>query len=187
MTRYALNSAVLTAFGTYEYEPLNRTAAREWWEAGPVVATIGYEETCIAMERVLGIPRPRVNRRTIEMDPGDETVEGWCCAELIALVDAPGSDERIRAVLDAPTDEERRAAADRLTDADWERLAQGVEHTPADLEAAVEEVVTLPGIPELMRVYGPQAPAHPRGTLIDLAEAAAAESLRREREPDPDR
>ena len=30
MTHYALNSAVLTAFGTYEYVPMNRTAAREW-------------------------------------------------------------------------------------------------------------------------------------------------------------
>ena len=68
MTRYALNSAVLTAFGTCEYEPLNRTAAREWWEAGPVVATIGYEETCIAMERVLGIPRPRVNPMPFRQD-----------------------------------------------------------------------------------------------------------------------
>ena len=72
MTRCALNSAVPTAFGTCEYEPLNRTAAREWWEAGPVVATIGYEETCIAMERVLGIPRPRVNRKTIEMGPEED-------------------------------------------------------------------------------------------------------------------
>ena len=74
MNRYALNSAVLTAFGSYEYEPLNRTAAREWWEAGPVEATIGYEETCIAMERVLSISRPCVNRKTIEMDPGDEAL-----------------------------------------------------------------------------------------------------------------
>ena len=74
MTRYALNSAVLTAFGTYEYGPMNRTAALEWWEAGPVVATIGYEETCIAMERVLSIPKPRVNRRTIAMEPGDEAL-----------------------------------------------------------------------------------------------------------------
>ena len=62
MNRYALNSAVPTAFGTCEYEPLNRTAAREWREAGPVVATIGYEETRIAMERVLGIPRPADGR-----------------------------------------------------------------------------------------------------------------------------
>ena len=76
-----------------------------------------------------------------------ETVEGWCRAELIALVEAPGSDGRIRAVLDAPTEEERRAASDRLTDADWERLAKGVELTPADLEAAAEEVVKLPSIP----------------------------------------
>ena len=29
MTRHALNSAVPTAFGTCEYEPLNRRAARD--------------------------------------------------------------------------------------------------------------------------------------------------------------
>ena len=84
------------------------------------------------------------------------------------------ADERIRAVLDAPTEEERRAALDRLTDADWERIAKEVQITPADLEAAAEEEpIELPGIP--------------RGPVIDSAEAAAAESLRREREPDPDR
>lgn len=77
MTRYALNSAVLTAFGSYEYEPLNRTAAREWWEAGPVEATIGYEETCIAMERVLGIPRARVNRKTIDRIARRPLPAGW--------------------------------------------------------------------------------------------------------------
>ena len=72
--RYALNSAVITAFGSYEYEELNPDEARVWWDAGPVQATIGYEETCIAMARVLGIEQPRVNRVTIQMQPGDEAL-----------------------------------------------------------------------------------------------------------------
>ena len=44
------------------------------------MATIGYEETCIAMERVLGIPArastgaPLRWTRATEMDPGDEAL-----------------------------------------------------------------------------------------------------------------
>ena len=115
----------------------------------------------LGLDVVVSLPPAIIEKVAAVATERGEMVEGWCRAELIALVDAPGSDERIRAVLDAPTDEERRAAADRLTDADWERLAQGVELTPADLEAAAEEVVTLPGIPELMRVYGPKRPRIP--------------------------
>ena len=54
-----------------------------------------------------------------------ETAAGWCRAELIALVEAPGSDGRIRAVLDAATAAERRVAAGRLTDASIEGQAGG--------------------------------------------------------------
>ena len=50
---------------------------------------------------------------------------GWYRAELIALVESPGSDGRIRAVLDAATAAERRAAAGRLTDAPIEVQAGG--------------------------------------------------------------
>ena len=67
-----------------------------------------------------------------------ETAEGWCRAEFIEAVEASGSDDRIRAVLDAATSAERRAAAGRLTDADWERIADGVRISPAELEAAAE-------------------------------------------------
>ena len=67
-----------------------------------------------------------------------ETFSGWCRAELIAAVEAPGSDDRIRAVLDAATAAARRGAAGRLTDSDWERIAEGVELSPAELEAAAE-------------------------------------------------
>ena len=68
-----------------------------------------------------------------------ETTAGWRRAELIAAVEAPGSDGRIRAVLDAATASERRAAAGQLTDSDWERIAEGVRISPAELEAAAEE------------------------------------------------
>ena len=74
MTRYALNSAVLTAPGDYRYRLLRVEEAREWWEAGPVEARIGYGETCTALARVLDVPEPPVDRRIIRMEPGDEAL-----------------------------------------------------------------------------------------------------------------
>ena len=67
--RYALNSAVITAPGSYIYELLTPEDARAWWLAGPVEARIGYAETCAAMGRVLGIEAPAVDRRIIAMAP----------------------------------------------------------------------------------------------------------------------
>ena len=74
MTRYLLNSAVITAAGSYTYVLLTTEQAGSWYEAGPEpVSTIGYEQTADALGRLLG-RSVRVDRRTIQMQPGDEAL-----------------------------------------------------------------------------------------------------------------
>lgn len=68
--RYALNSAVLTAPGTYTYRIVTPEEARDWWHEGPVHSTIGYPETCEAMRAILRVDVP-VNREVVRMEPGD--------------------------------------------------------------------------------------------------------------------
>lgn len=73
VTRYLLNSAVITAPGDYRYRIVTPEAARAWHQAGPVVSTIGYEETATALGELMGSP-VSVDRRTITMAPGDEAL-----------------------------------------------------------------------------------------------------------------
>ena len=93
----------------------------------------------VGLDMVVTLPAPVVEKIEEAAKERGETAAGWCRAELIAAVEAPGSDGRIRAVLEAATPAERSAAAGRLTDGDWERIAKGVRLSPADLEAAAEE------------------------------------------------
>lgn len=96
--RYLLNSAVLTSFGAYTYAPLTRNAAEQWLHAGidhrescqygleddvPCScqswtwhSTIGYQETCAALEQLCGLPAGAVplHRVQIAMQPGDEAL-----------------------------------------------------------------------------------------------------------------
>jgi hypothetical protein len=73
MTRYILNSAVITAPGLYSYRLLSVEEAREWYGSVKVVSTIGYEETAFALSQLLGRP-VEVNRVTIKMELGDEAL-----------------------------------------------------------------------------------------------------------------
>lgn len=73
MARYLLNSAVITAPGVYAYTLLDAQAARQWYAQGPVLSTIGYQETADALGELLGVSVP-VDRRTIQMEPGDEAL-----------------------------------------------------------------------------------------------------------------
>jgi hypothetical protein len=84
MTKYILNSAVLTSFGLFFYTAITPEEAREWYADGvDVVSTIGYEETAQALSQLLGRPVP-VNRVTIKMESGDEAL-------VFRLVLPPGS------------------------------------------------------------------------------------------------
>lgn len=74
MTRYILNSAVITSEGTYTYRLIRPHEAVDWMAADPPpLSTIGYAETAAALEELVGVP-VAVDRRTIEMQPGDEAL-----------------------------------------------------------------------------------------------------------------
>jgi hypothetical protein len=81
--RYVLNSAVVTAPGLYRYEPLTREQGRLWWEAGPVLSTIGYPEAAAALSDLLQT-EVDFNRITISMEPSDEAL-------VFRVVPPPGS------------------------------------------------------------------------------------------------
>jgi len=72
MTKYILNSAVITAPGRYDYRLITADDARVW-AAGGFTSTVGYEQTADALTQLLGVPVP-VDRRTITMAPGDEAL-----------------------------------------------------------------------------------------------------------------
>lgn len=76
MKRYLLNSAVLTAFGQWDFSPLTPAEASAWLAAGPYTSTIGYPETARGMETLCGLEAGTipVNRQTITMQPGDEAL-----------------------------------------------------------------------------------------------------------------
>lgn len=74
MTRYLLNSAVITAPGDYRYRHVSVETARRWYVSGTrPVSTIGYAETAAALAELLGA-EIAVDRRTITMQPGDEAL-----------------------------------------------------------------------------------------------------------------
>lgn len=73
MTRYVLNSAVITAPGRYEYRLCDAGEARAWLLAAPFVSCLGYVETATALERATGVRVP-VSRREARMQPGDEAL-----------------------------------------------------------------------------------------------------------------
>jgi hypothetical protein len=68
--KWLLNSAVITAFGTYTYERASVEDATDFVEKGGWASTIGYEETAQALSELVGANIP-VNRRVIVMEPGD--------------------------------------------------------------------------------------------------------------------
>jgi Domain of unknown function (DUF1874) len=73
MARYLLNSAVITAEGTYRYQLISREQARDWYTAHGAVSTIGYQQTADALSKVLGAP-VAVDRRTVMMLPEDQAL-----------------------------------------------------------------------------------------------------------------
>ena len=69
-----MNSAVITAPGTYVYRHISVEEAKRWYFEGEIpISTVGYEETAEALSQLLGVRIP-VNRITIVMQPGDEAL-----------------------------------------------------------------------------------------------------------------
>lgn len=72
MSVYILNSAVLTAFGTYRYTPLAPEEAARLLSGG-FISAIGHPETARVASELLGVEIP-VNRIEVKMEPGDRAV-----------------------------------------------------------------------------------------------------------------
>lgn len=70
---YILNSAVLTSFGCFDYQPMNPEEVSYLLRKEKFFSTIGYEETALALSELTGISIP-VNRKTIKMETGDRAV-----------------------------------------------------------------------------------------------------------------
>lgn len=71
---YVLNSAVITAYGTYKYEFTTPGGARAWLHSHNWKSCIGHEETARALSELTSvsgkyppIPIP-VNRKTVQME-----------------------------------------------------------------------------------------------------------------------
>lgn len=74
MSRYLLNSAVITAPGLYVYRIITPEEARRWFALEPEpVSTIGYEQTAVALSELLKANIP-VRRQTIVMQENDEAL-----------------------------------------------------------------------------------------------------------------
>ena len=71
--KYILNSAVITAPGTYEYKRITSVEAQLWLQAGGWKSCIGYAETAEALSRIAGISVP-VSRKVITMRAEDEAL-----------------------------------------------------------------------------------------------------------------
>lgn len=71
--RYLLNSAVITAEGTYEYKHIMPAEAITWLHEKGWESTIGYPETAMALAKIASVNIP-INRKVITMQVGDEAL-----------------------------------------------------------------------------------------------------------------
>jgi len=67
-----LNSAVITAFGTYRYSPLSPEEARRLL-AGGFMSAVGHPEAARAASEILGVEIP-VNRIEVKMEPQERAI-----------------------------------------------------------------------------------------------------------------
>ena len=71
--RYLLNSAVITAPGTYTYRLLSREEAAERLKGGDWASRIGYRQTAEHIHSLCGL-WPQESREATRMQPGDEAL-----------------------------------------------------------------------------------------------------------------
>ena len=70
VTRYVLNTAVISNPGMYVYRLVEQGEARDWLAAGPLVSRVGYPATADYIRRVLGV-RLDLSREPTDMHTGD--------------------------------------------------------------------------------------------------------------------
>lgn len=74
MTRYLLNTPVLTAYGRWRYDgPLSIEDARAFVRTPGAVSAIGHAATAQWLSDALGVPVV-CERRSVAMQPGDEAL-----------------------------------------------------------------------------------------------------------------
>jgi hypothetical protein len=74
MTRYLLNSPILTSFGDWRYRgPVSVQQARDFVAEGDYVSAIGHAATAEYLQGILGAPVPCA-RRAVELLPGDRAL-----------------------------------------------------------------------------------------------------------------
>lgn len=71
--RYLLNSAVITAPGTYTYRLVPGAVVVAWVQVGGWESRIGYPATADHVQAVTGV-RPPLSREATAMQPGDEAL-----------------------------------------------------------------------------------------------------------------
>lgn len=72
MTTYLLNSAVLTAFGRYDYQPVSKERARKILAEG-FVSAIGHPGSAEFCSQILKLDVP-LNRIAVQMQPLDQAI-----------------------------------------------------------------------------------------------------------------
>lgn len=73
-TIYALNSPILTSFGTYEYKQITEEEASEKLKsASKIVSAVGHQAAADAFTAATGVQIP-MNRVEVKMNAGDEAI-----------------------------------------------------------------------------------------------------------------
>jgi hypothetical protein len=70
---YVLNSAVITGFGTFKYEPMTVIQAGAWLAKNDWHSTIGYPETCQVFNQMFGTSII-ANREQVKLEVSDEAL-----------------------------------------------------------------------------------------------------------------